>query len=60
MEQQVKVTQVRSSIGVIPNHRKILKALGLGRIGKARTHKKGPVLDGMVRKVGYLIKVEKV
>lgn len=60
MEQQVKVTQVKSAIGVIPNHKKILQALGLGRIGKTRTHKQGPVLQGMVRKVGYLVKVEKV
>lgn len=60
MEQQIKITQVKSSIGVIPNHKKTLKALGLGRIGKTRVHKQGPVLDGMIRKVGYLVKVEKV
>ncbi len=58
--EQLKVTQVKSSIGVIPLHKRTLKTLGLGRIGKSRTHAKGPVLDGMIRQVGYLLKVEKV
>ncbi|MCB1140611.1 MAG: 50S ribosomal protein L30 [Leptospiraceae bacterium] len=58
--EKVKVTQVRSQIGTIPKHRKTLKALGLGRIGKERVHTKSPVLDGMIRQVGYLLKVEKV
>lgn len=60
MEEKVKITQVKSSIGVIPNHRKILRALGLGKIGKSRVHKEGPVVQGMLRKVNYLVKVEKV
>jgi large subunit ribosomal protein L30 len=58
--EQVKVTQVKSCIGVIPQHKKTIRALGLGRIGKSRVHTKGPILTGMLRKVGYLVKVEKV
>lgn len=60
MEEQLKITQVKSSIGVIPNHKKVLRALGLGRIGKSRVHKQSPVVQGMLRKVNYLVKVEKV
>lgn len=58
--EQIKVTQIKSCIGVIPVHKKTIRALGLGRIGKSRVHNKGPVLEGMLRKVGYLVKVEKV
>jgi large subunit ribosomal protein L30 len=58
--EKILVTQVRSQIGTIPKHRKTLKALGLGRIGKKRQHDKNPVIDGMIRQVGYLLKIEKV
>jgi large subunit ribosomal protein L30 len=58
--EKVKITQIKSHIGTVPKHRKTLRALGLGRIGKVREHLKTPVLDGMIRQVIYLIKVEKV
>ncbi len=58
--EEVRITQIKSCIGVIPKHKKTIRALGLGRIGKTRVHKRGPVLEGMLRKVGYLVKVEKV
>lgn len=57
--EKVKITQVRSCIGVIPNHVKVVKALGLGRIGKTRVHELTPPIKGMLRKVGYLVKQEK-
>lgn len=57
---QIKITQVKSSIGTIPEHRKTLKALGLSKIGQTRTHKKNPSVLGMIKCVEYLLKVEKV
>ena len=54
----VKVTQTRSSIGQNPRNRGTLRALGLGRIGKTAEHKDGPELDGMLRKVRHLVRVE--
>ena len=54
----VKVTQVRSTIGQNKRHEGTLRALGLGRIGKTAEHKLGRELDGMLRQVRHLVKVE--
>ena len=55
---KVRVTQVRSQIGQTQRHRGTLRALGLGKIGRAAEHEEGPVLAGMLRKVRHLVKVE--
>jgi len=57
--EKIKITQVKSSIGTIPVHRKTLKALGLKKIGSARIHSKSPEILGMIRSVNYLVTVEK-
>ncbi len=55
---KVKVTQIRSGIGRIPKHRATLRALGLRKIGAVREHTLSPVIQGMIKQVEYLIKVE--
>jgi large subunit ribosomal protein L30 len=55
---RVRVTQVRSQISQTRRHRGTLRALGLGRIGKTAEHEDGPVLQGALRKVRHLVKVE--
>jgi large subunit ribosomal protein L30 len=55
---KVRVTQTRSQIGQSQAHRGTLRALGLGKIGKTAEHDDGPVLEGMLRKVKHLVKVE--
>ena len=57
---KVKLTQVRSAIGQSPRHRGTLRALGLGRIGKSREHDVTPTLQGMLRKVRHLVRVEEI
>ncbi|HZO33949.1 MAG TPA: 50S ribosomal protein L30 [Gaiellaceae bacterium] len=57
---KLRLTQVRSGIGQTQRHRGTLRALGLGRIGKQAEHESGPVVDGMLRKVRHLVKVEEV
>ena len=54
----VRITQVRSAIGQTKAHRGTLRALGLGRIGSSAEQKESPELDGMLRKVAHLVKVE--
>ena len=54
----MKVTQVRSSIGQNPANRGTLRSLGLGRIGKTNELKDTPELQGKLRKVAHLVKVE--
>jgi len=54
---KLKVTQIRSTINRIEDHKRVIKALGLGRIGKSRIHNDSPTIRGMINKVGYLLKV---
>ena len=54
----VKVTQTRSSIGQNARNRGTLRALGLGKIGRTAEHKDSPELEGMLRKVRHLVRVE--
>jgi len=55
---KVKITQVRSQIGQSERHRGTLRVLGLGKIGRSVEQQETPVLAGMLRKVGHLVKVE--
>jgi large subunit ribosomal protein L30 len=57
---QLKVTQVRSSIGTKPVHRGTLRALGLRGIGKTNTLPDRPEIRGMIARVPHLITVEEV
>jgi large subunit ribosomal protein L30 len=54
----VKVTQVRSAIGQSQRHRGTLRALGLGKIGRTVEHTDSPQLQGMLRQVRHLVRVE--
>ena len=55
---KLRITQVRSTIRTRPEHRGTIRALGLGRINQTATHEDSPVLQGMLRKVASLVKVE--
>ena len=54
----VKITQVRSKIGQSEKHRGTLRALGLGKIGSTVEHPESRVLEGMLRKVRHLVRIE--
>ena len=56
----LKLTQVKSSIGSKPEHRGTLRALGLGRIGKTHTLPDRPEIRGMIARVPHLITIEEV
>jgi large subunit ribosomal protein L30 len=55
---KLKLTQVRSQIGQSERHRGTLRALGLGKIGRTSEQEDTPVIEGMLRKVRHLVKVE--
>lgn len=55
---RVRITQVRSSIGTRDRHRGTLRALGLRRIGQTVEHEDSPRLQGMIRLVARLVRVE--
>ncbi|HCV35412.1 MAG: 50S ribosomal protein L30 [Acidimicrobiales bacterium] len=56
----LKVTQVRSTIGTKPKQRGTLRALGLGRIGRSNVLPNRGEIRGMIARVPHLIKVEEV
>lgn len=53
----VKISQVRSAAGTNPKQKATLKALGLGRIGKAVERKDSPQLQGQLKVVSHLVEV---
>jgi large subunit ribosomal protein L30 len=55
---KLRVTQVRSQIGFSQRHRGTLRALGLGKIGRTVEHEESPTLEGMLRQVRHLVRVE--
>ena len=57
---KIKVTQIHSQIRHMEVHKRIVKALGLGKIGKSRIHDDSPDVLGMIEKVKFLVKVEPV
>ena len=54
----LKVTQIRSAIGSKPKQRGTLRALGLGRIGRANVLPDRPEIRGMLAKVPHMVTVE--
>jgi large subunit ribosomal protein L30 len=54
----VKVTLIRSQIGIKPKQRGTLRALGLNKIGSTNVLPDRPEVRGMIAKVPHLVKVE--
>lgn len=57
---KLKVTLVRSPIGIQPKHKLSVKGLGLRRIGHQVELEDTPAVRGMINKVSYLLQVEGV
>ncbi|MCL2017718.1 MAG: 50S ribosomal protein L30 [Alphaproteobacteria bacterium] len=55
---KIVVKQVKSTISRPESQVKILKALGLGKLGKKKELTDCPVVRGMITKVKHLITVE--
>ncbi len=57
-ENRIKITLVKSPIGCVPKHRKIVEALGLRKLHHTVDMPDNAAVRGMVRQVSYLVKVE--
>lgn len=57
---EIKVTLIRSTIGSTPNQKKVVEALGLHKLHQTKVHKDNACINGMIRKVSHLVKVEKI
>lgn len=57
---KIKVTLIKSTIGRKKDHIATVKALGLKKIGSVVEHEETPEVMGMINKVNYMLKVERV
>jgi large subunit ribosomal protein L30 len=57
---QLKVTQVRSTIGTKRNHRESLRTLGLRKIRQTTVREDTPAVRGLIHTVRHLVTVEEV
>jgi large subunit ribosomal protein L30 len=53
-----KLTLRKGLAGKIKKNKKIIAALGLYKTGDSREYEKTPAIEGMVKKVAYLLTVE--
>lgn len=60
MENNVKVTLIKSTIGCTKKQKDTVAALGLRKIGKVNTVPDNACSQGMISVVSHLVKVEKV
>ena len=58
MAGELRVTQVRSTIGTKPKHRGTIRALGLRRINHTVVLPDRPEIRGMLARVPHLVRVE--
>ena len=57
---QVKVTLVKSTIGEVESVKATVAALGLRKIRSEKIFEDSPALQGQLKKVAHLVKVESV
>jgi len=55
---KIKITLIRSKIGSTDRQKRTLEALGLRKISDSVEIEATPQMNGMVRKVSHLLKVE--
>ncbi|MCL1880011.1 MAG: 50S ribosomal protein L30 [Actinomycetia bacterium] len=56
----LRVTQVRSTIGLAADQGATIRALGLGKLNRSVEQVDNPAVRGMIFKVKHLVKVEEI
>jgi large subunit ribosomal protein L30 len=57
---KVKVTKIKSTIEKDERQKRTMRALGLNKIGDTNQFERSATVDGMIRKVQHLLKVENI
>ena len=58
MADKLNITLVKSTMGCVPKHKKIVEALGLRKVNHTVEQPDNADIRGMIKQVGYLLKVE--
>ena len=58
MADKLKITLVKSTIGCVPKHKRTVEAMGLKKVNHTVELPDNAATRGMVKQVGYLLKVE--
>ncbi|MDA8226115.1 50S ribosomal protein L30 [Geobacter benzoatilyticus] len=58
MSAELKITLIRSQIGVKTSQRAVLNGMGLTKLNKTVVLKNTPEIVGMIAKVSHMVKVE--
>lgn len=59
MSKNIKITQIKSAIGCLPKHKSTLLGLGLKHIGHSIIRKNTKSIQGMIRLISYMVRIEK-
>ena len=57
---RLRITQIRGTIRTRPEHKGTLRALGLRKINATTEREDSPVLQGMLRQVASMVRVEEI
>ncbi|MDP2400715.1 MAG: 50S ribosomal protein L30 [Actinomycetota bacterium] len=60
MAAKLKITQVRSAIGLAKDQKATVRALGIKRMSQTVVQDDNPVIRGMVFKIKHLLDVEEI
>ena len=57
-DKMLKITLVKSPIGAVPKNRAVVEAIGIRKLNKTVLMPDNDATRGMIKKVGYMLKVE--
>ena len=57
-DKMLKITLVKSPIGAVPKNRAVVEAMGLRKLNKTVLMPDNAATRGMIKKVGFMLKVE--
>ncbi|MCI6812002.1 MAG: 50S ribosomal protein L30 [Lachnospiraceae bacterium] len=57
-DKMLKITLVKSPIGAVPKNRAVVEAMGLRKLNKTVLMPDNDATRGMIKKVGFMLKVE--
>jgi large subunit ribosomal protein L30 len=57
---KIRITQIKSKIGMPERQKRTLEALGIRKMNHSIVHEVTPQILGMVEKVRHLLKIEEI